>query len=69
MARRSTESLQKHTLNLRKGDIDRLAELYPSRNPTVLVRQIVSRFVDNQTASVISVAEQQAIIDNLESEQ
>jgi hypothetical protein len=48
MARKSADSLQKHTLNLRAGDLDRLQELFPRQQATVLVRQIVSKFVDNQ---------------------
>lgn len=33
--------LQKHTLNLFEGDMDRLAELVPSVEPSVLIRSLV----------------------------
>lgn len=46
MGRPKTEDLQKHTLNLRAGDVDTLASLFPRHNPTVMVRRIVSKFVD-----------------------
>ena len=47
MARPKTEELSKHTLNLRAGDLDELALLFPGKSPTTIVRRIVSRFIDN----------------------
>jgi hypothetical protein len=33
--------LQKHTLNLYKGDLDELRTLFPNAEPTVIVRDLV----------------------------
>ncbi len=46
MARIKDEDLQKHTLNLRKGDIEQLGLLFPKVAPSVIARQIISRFID-----------------------
>lgn len=46
MARKKAEDLKKHTLNLRDGDMEALAELFPRFNPSVMVRKIVSKFID-----------------------
>lgn len=46
MARVKTEDLKKHTLNLREGDMEALALLFPKFSPSVMVRRIVSKFVD-----------------------
>lgn len=51
MARKKVEDLKKHTLNLREGDMEALAELFPRFNPSVMVRKIVSKFID-QTKQV-----------------
>ena len=50
MAKKKTEELSKHTLNLRAGDLEELAILYPRHQPTVMVRKIISRFIDNTKA-------------------
>ena len=52
MAKPKTEELQKHTLNLRAGDLDALASLFPGKSPTVMLRRIVSRFIDKTKAAV-----------------
>ncbi len=41
-----SEDLQKHTLNLRAGDVDKLRDFFPDSPPTNLIRTIVSRYVD-----------------------
>lgn len=46
MARSKDHEIQKHTLNLRAGDMDALRVLLPNREPSVVVRQLLSRFVD-----------------------
>jgi hypothetical protein len=46
MARAKTEELQKHTLNLRAGDMDALDELFPRVPASVMVRRVISKFVD-----------------------
>lgn len=51
MARQKTEELTKHTLNLRAGDMDAIRELFPARECSVIVRKLVSRFVDTTRQS------------------
>lgn len=46
MARPKTEDLQKHTLNLRRGDLAAIKALYPKHDASVMLRRIVSKFVD-----------------------
>lgn len=46
MARKKTEELRKHTLNLRAGDMEALKELFPKYDASVMVRRIVSKFID-----------------------
>lgn len=46
MARRKVEELKKHTLNLRQGDMEALEELFPRFSPSVMVRKIVAKFID-----------------------
>lgn len=46
MARGKTEDLQKHTLNLRTGDMEALQELFPKIPASVMVRRVISKFVD-----------------------
>jgi hypothetical protein len=41
-----SDRLQKHTLNLRTGDMDKLRDYFPDVPPTNLIRTIVSRYVD-----------------------
>jgi hypothetical protein len=47
MARGKTEELQKHTLNLRAGDMEALEQLFPRHPSSVMVRRVVSKFIDN----------------------
>lgn len=42
-----TEELQKHTLNLRAGDMDKLRDLFPDIPPSNMIRTIISRYVDD----------------------
>lgn len=44
---KTAEDLQKQTLNFRRGDWEKLAELYPDIPTSVVVRRIVSNIVDN----------------------
>lgn len=48
MGRRKTEELQKHTLNLRSGDMEELGELHPNVQPSTFIRSLVSRYIDNE---------------------
>jgi hypothetical protein len=47
MARPANHDLNKHTLNLRAGDMDKLRELHPTQPPSTIVRTLVSKYVDN----------------------
>jgi len=47
MSRQKTEELKKHTLNLRDGDVEAIAQLFPNKSPSVVIRKIVSKFVDS----------------------
>lgn len=46
MSKPSLGELQKHTLNLRRGDMEKLRLLYPGQEPSVVLRRIVSGFID-----------------------
>lgn len=41
-----SEDLQKHTLNLRAGDMEKLRDFFPDIPPSNMIRTIVSRYVD-----------------------
>lgn len=43
MAKRN---ISKHTLNLREGDYDKLRDAFPDVGAAVIIRRIVSKFVD-----------------------
>ena len=45
MAKPKTD-LQKHTLNLRPGDFQKMGELFPQVGSSESIRLLVSRFVD-----------------------
>jgi len=49
MARPKTEDLQKHTLNLRAGDLAAIKALFPRQDSSVMVRRIISKFVDKMS--------------------
>lgn len=40
------DELSKHTLLLRSGDYERLRELFPEVGAAVIIRKLVSRFLD-----------------------
>jgi hypothetical protein len=44
---RKNHDLQKHTLNLRRGDVDRLREVFPNVEVSTVIRKVVSKFVDD----------------------
>ena len=37
--------LQKHTLNLVRGDVERIRDLYPTADASVIIRNVVHDFV------------------------
>ncbi len=47
MPRNKVEELQKHTLNLRAGDMEAIQELIPKKPASVVVRRVISKFVDS----------------------
>ena len=48
--------LKKHTLNLRDGDFDRIALLFPKLGGSVAIRTLVSNYVDKVEANTPSPA-------------
>ena len=48
------EELQKHTLNLRKGDFERIAQIFAQKQvpASEVIRKIVSKFVDEINSKV-----------------
>ncbi len=44
--------LKKHTLNLREGDFDRMALLFPKLGGSVAIRTLVSNYVDKAEAAI-----------------
>ena len=42
--------LKKHTLNLREGDFDEMALIFPKLGGSVAIRTLVSNFVDQTKA-------------------
>jgi len=40
------EELQKHTLNLRKGDFELIGDFFPDLGASRIIRTVVSRYVD-----------------------
>lgn len=51
MVKHKVEELHKHTLNLRAGDMEAIAQLFPGKSPSGIIRRIISRYVDR--ASVV----------------
>ena len=43
--------LKKHTLNLREGDFDEMALLFPKLGGSVAIRTLISNFVDKSKAA------------------
>lgn len=43
---KSREDLTKHTLHLRRGDADRIRSLFPDLGYAVVIRTLVSNFLD-----------------------
>lgn len=41
------EELTKHTLNLYKGDYDKLAELYPDVGAAPVIRRIIRKYLES----------------------
>jgi hypothetical protein len=50
---KSPEDLTKHTLFLRSGDFKRLQALYPDIGASVVIRKIVSNFLDKDRTPVV----------------
>lgn len=50
MAAKADDDLQKHTLNLYKGDMDELRTLFPDAEPTKLIRELVRGLIKQTRA-------------------
>ena len=50
--------LKKHTLNLRDGDFDRMALIFPKLGGSVAIRTLISNFVDQAEANAPTPATQ-----------
>lgn len=48
MPKKAQDDLIKKTLNLRKGDFEKMGELLAPMLPSEAIRELVSRFVDQQ---------------------
>jgi len=48
MALRSTEKLQKHTLNLYAGDFDELQNMFPEVGASVAIRTLVRNYIESK---------------------
>lgn len=46
MAPRKTENLEKKTMNFRQGDFALVKQIFPQRDESVMVRKILSAFLD-----------------------
>lgn len=49
---RTSENLKKHTLNLREGDYERLQSLYPELGAAVVIRKLVSNYLDRDKVEI-----------------
>lgn len=49
---KETEDLTKHTLHLREGDWDRLRSIFPEIPTSLVIRRIISNFVDRDQTQV-----------------
>lgn len=61
MARPKNEQLQKHTMNFRAGDMEALQHIFPNYAPAVVVRQLISRFIDRANAAAADKIPQEDI--------
>lgn len=41
-----SEDLQKHTFHLRRGDVEKLREIYPNVPSAIVIRRLISTTVD-----------------------
>mgnify|MGYP000008791581 CR=1 FL=1 len=46
MSTPKNSDLEKHTMNLRTGDMKKLGQLFPKTPPSVTVRNLVAKIVD-----------------------
>lgn len=47
MTQPKNEDLHKKTLNLRRGDFEKMAEMFPEDGASSAIRRLISRFVDH----------------------
>lgn len=41
------DDLQKHTLNLRKGDYEKIKDFFPDLHASQVIRMVISKYVDS----------------------
>lgn len=57
MPRIKNTDLQKHTLNLRRGDYEKMDELFPTKRGGPAIRALISMFVDKHINSKTALVE------------
>lgn len=66
MAKPKNHDLKKHTLNLRAGDMEAMRDLFPGKDASGMVRQIISAFVDNARRSTAVMPQVQIDLDGVQ---
>lgn len=46
MPRKSSMDLEKHTLRLRAGDVERIRERFPNHSTNAIIRRVITNFVE-----------------------
>lgn len=52
MGRPKLENIVKKTMNFREGDFEKIAQIFPGKEPSTMIRKIVSSFIDKHYATV-----------------
>ncbi len=55
--------LTKHTLNLRAGDMKTLREYFPKKGASVVIRELVAKFIDSKLAAPLTDKEIKTILE------
>ena len=59
--KKKTPKFEKHTMNFRIGDFDKMEELFPAKGPSVAIRETIASFID----SVYEAAPTQTVTTNV----
>lgn len=68
MPKRSPVDLEKHTVRLRHGDMDRIKERYPRMSANAIVRAVISHFVDAVDPDILDEEAYNNLVKELESD-